>query len=88
MSYFSQPGTNAKGHLRHVCGPDLLEYERWLESVKSADPRGKWKWTANKLRRAVAMKRRGCTLKEIGESVGLSFYAVSDVLKRLPESLR
>lgn len=34
------------------------------------------------------MKRRGCTLKEIGESVGLSFYAVSDVLKRLPESLR
>jgi hypothetical protein len=68
--------------------PPIVEYDAWLD-LQLAKTRGKQtKWTGAKLRRAVIMRRNGCSPPEIGVAVGYSSREVSNWLAKLPEGLR
>jgi hypothetical protein len=67
--------------------PPASEYETWLASAISHDPRGKTKLTGAKLRRVITMRRNGCSIREAGHSVGISAEALSKWLDRLPPEL-
>jgi hypothetical protein len=67
--------------------PPTAEYDAWLESAKSADPRGKTSLTGTKLRRAVTAIRNGCSRTEAAKAVGLSRRALSKWLQKLPPEL-
>jgi hypothetical protein len=71
-----------------IAPPPVEQYEEWLASAKSSDPRGKTSLTGMKLRRAVIAIRNGCSQTEAARAVGLaSAGALNRWLQKLPLEL-
>lgn len=75
--------------LQQHAPPAAEQYQAWLDTQHSAErpSQGSKKWDGRKLRRAVVMKRNGCTLAEIGSSIGICTSYVGTTLNALPEGL-
>jgi hypothetical protein len=71
--------------------PSIGEYAAWVSPILAArNPlgRGCATWaTPEHLRRAVAMRRNGCSFAEIGATTGASGGIVGRWLRRLPPEL-
>ena len=86
----TRSGLVSMAHLVTIARPALAtvaEYDQWLASALSVDPRGRTKLTGAKLRRAVQMRQAGQGLTAIGRAIGMDGSWVGQWLKRLPEGL-
>jgi hypothetical protein len=81
------PHTGFRLACHSAAPPPIAEYDAWLESIRSDDPRGKLKVTGAKLRRLAIMRRDGRTFKECGSALSMSTVIAMRWINRLPQGL-